>query len=71
MRINVWIVLVVLVALLAVTRLARYQHDESELLDGSGLSALAIRRFDRAEIFTLAAYNIGRFDCAKMLALAA
>src|SRR5262245_9653568 len=31
MRINIWIVLVVLVALLAVTRLSRYQHDTQRL----------------------------------------
>jgi hypothetical protein len=31
MRINIWIVLVVLLALLAVTRLWRYQHDTQRI----------------------------------------
>jgi hypothetical protein len=33
---------------------------ESELLDGSGLSPLAIRRFDRAEAFTFVAEMMTR-----------
>src|SRR5262245_3886736 len=45
MRINIWMVLVVLVALLAVTRLSRYQHDTQRICadDPSALGVRAVR----------------------------